>query len=142
MPELKFTIASESELPTLCKNILAFITDQKIIALYAEMGSGKTTLVKEICRQLGSTDHFSSPTYSLVNEYVRPNGNKIYHIDLYRLNIIEEAYQIGIEEYLNSGNYCFIEWPELIETILPYKVVKIAINVTDNIRNVSIFMPD
>src|SRR5204863_308533 len=105
------------------------------------------------CRQLGSTDHFSSPTFSIVNEYnigslsrssdlaEEPKMmRKIYHIDLYRIRTPEEALSVGIEEYLNSSHYCFIEWPELIESILPENRVKILIKPDGYIRNVSIFI--
>lgn len=102
------------------------------------MGAGKTTLIKELCKQLGSEDNFSSPTYSIVNEYTSPHG-KLYHMDCYRLKSAEEALNIGIEDYLNGENYCFVEWPELIEQFLPADVIKISIRTTENIRNVSIF---
>lgn len=102
------------------------------------MGAGKTTLIKELCKQLGSEDNFSSPTYSIVNEYTSPKG-KLYHMDCYRLKSMEEALNIGIEDYLNGEHYCFVEWPELIEQFLPADVIKISIRTTENIRNVSIF---
>ena len=105
------------------------------------MGTGKTTLIKEICRQLGSTDNFSSPTYSIVNEYLIGGSNqKIYHIDLYRLKNIEEALAIGIEEYISGDSYCFIEWPGLIEQLLPPNTVKVDIKFENNMREISIFM--
>ena len=104
------------------------------------MGSGKTTLIKEICKQLGSKDNFSSPTYSIVNEYsVADSSSKIFHIDCYRLKNFEEALAIGMEEYLNGDDYCFVEWPELIESLFPDDVVKISIRTDENVRNVSIF---
>ena len=111
-----------------------------MFAWYAQMGAGKTTLIKEICRQLGSSDHFSSPTYSIVNEYRISEQTKIYHIDLYRLKDVEEALSIGIEDYLYSNYYCFVEWPELVEHLLPEDTVKVTINSDGNIRNVSIFI--
>ena len=126
---------------------------RKVFVCEAPMGSGKTTLIKEICRQLGSHDNFSSPTFSIVNEYsidslpasadfsdAQTSPRKIYHIDLYRLKNTEEARSVGIEEYLYSGNYCFIEWPELIESILPENRVKILMKPDDYVRNVSIFI--
>lgn len=127
------------ELPALAKSILQFAEDRKVFAFYAQMGAGKTTLIKEICRQLGSTDNFSSPTYSVVNEYSGVSNSKIFHIDCYRLKNLEEALSIGMEEYLSGDNFCFIEWPELVELLLPADVVKISIRTDENVRNVSIF---
>jgi tRNA threonylcarbamoyladenosine biosynthesis protein TsaE len=132
----------QEELADVAKEILAFTDDRKIFAFNAEMGAGKTTLIKALCTQLGSHDNFSSPSYSIVNEYMVSSSerSKIYHIDLYRLKDTQEALAIGIEEYLNSGNYCFIEWPELIEPYLPDDRVKIIIEGNENVRNVSIFI--
>ncbi len=142
MKSLEISISSIEELPQLAERILQFGGESKVFAFYAQMGSGKTTLIKEICRQLGSTDSFSSPTYSIVNEYKATghgyNGN-IYHIDCYRLKDVEEALAIGIEDYTDGRSYCFIEWPELIEAYLPTDVIKISITTDGNIRNVSIF---
>jgi len=105
------------------------------------MGAGKTTLIKELCKALGSSDQFSSPTYSVVNEYKIPSKDlSIYHIDLYRLNEIGEALDIGIEEYINENDYCFIEWPELIEPLLPKHCVHVEIKSNENKREIAIFM--
>lgn len=105
------------------------------------MGAGKTTLVKAICQLLGSTDNLSSPSFSIVNEYLSSTQEiKIYHLDLYRLNDVSEAIEAGVQEYLYSDDYCLIEWPELIEPLLPEDVVKISITVMDNTRNVAIFI--
>ena len=112
----------------------------RIFAFYGEMGAGKTTLIKELCRHLSSDDNFSSPTYSIVNEYLTETGRKIYHIDLYRLNDLEEAISLGIQEYLDSGNYVFIEWPELIAVLLPPETVKVDMEVRENMRELSIFI--
>lgn len=90
----------------------------KLWCFYGQMGAGKTTLIKEICAQLGAKDHVSSPTFSLVNEYALANGEKIFHFDFYRINSIEEVYDIGFEDYFYNGNICLVEWPEKIETLL------------------------
>jgi len=105
----------------------------KKFAFYAEMGFGKTTFIKAICNQLGLQKQATSPTYALVNEY-RIKNDYIYHIDLYRLNSIEEALEIGIENYLFDEHYCFIEWPLLIEAILPesFKKVEIQLESSEN----------
>ena len=122
---------SISELTTVAKQLL--LLNQKIMLFNAPMGSGKTTLIKEVCIQLGSTDNFSSPTYQLVNEYIYPKG-KIYHFDLYRLKSINELLDIGFEDYISSNNYCFIEWPSLAEEFLKSDFLKIDITVQQNIR--------
>lgn len=103
---------------------------EKIITFTGEMGVGKTTLIKEICVQLGVKNTTSSPTFSLVNEYSAENGS-IYHFDCYRLKSINEAFDMGIEEYLDSGHWCFIEWPEIIQNLLPTKHTSIKIALID-----------
>jgi tRNA threonylcarbamoyladenosine biosynthesis protein TsaE len=90
------------------------------------MGAGKTTLIKELCKQLQVTDQAASPTFSIVNEYHSPQGN-VYHFDFYRLKEEQEALDLGYEEYFFSGNYCFIEWPEKIPNLLPEEVVSVTI---------------
>lgn len=130
---LNITVPDLKELPGLAEPILRLYDDPKIILLYAPMGAGKTTLIKEFCRSLGSTDNFSSPTYSIVNEYAYPGG-KIYHFDLYRLKDKEELLDLGIEEYLDSGHYCIFEWPELVIDMIKIRYKKIEIEVNGNIR--------
>ena len=110
----------------------------KIILFYGNMGAGKTTLIKEICKQLGVTERVSSPTYSIVNEYDTAN-DKIYHFDLYRMKDEEEAYQVGFEEYLDSGHWIFIEWPDRLKSLMPEEANTITIEIlSDNSRKVSI----
>lgn len=96
------------------------------------MGSGKTTIIKAICESLGAVDIVSSPTFTLVNEYKTASGDSLYHIDFYRIKKTEEAFDFGIEEYLTGKSYCFMEWPELIDDILPEQTVKIRISVGSN----------
>jgi tRNA threonylcarbamoyladenosine biosynthesis protein TsaE len=91
------------------------------------MGAGKTTLIKAICKQLGSIDVVTSPTFTLVNEYNTQSGDTIYHFDFYRIVKIEEVFDFGFEEYLSSGNWCFIEWPELVESLLSENVTNVTI---------------
>lgn len=112
------------------KRIIENVTS-KIILVYGDMGAGKTTLIKSIVKNLGSKDDVSSPTFSIVNEYETIN-DLIYHFDLYRLNDIEEAYNFGIEEYLYSNHWVIIEWPEIIESILPEDINRIDLCINDN----------
>jgi tRNA threonylcarbamoyladenosine biosynthesis protein TsaE len=114
-------------LPEAAAALLKCFPSQKIFVFYGEMGAGKTTFIKQLCEVLGTTEALSSPTYALVNEY-NAASQRIFHMDLYRLNDLEEALQIGIEEYLDDKEaYCFIEWPQLIETLLPLNAVKVSI---------------
>ena len=104
-----------------------------MFCFHAPMGAGKTTFIKALCLQIESDSDFSSPTYSLVNVYNSKHG-KLFHFDLYRLNSLEEGLDIGIEEYIDSGNYCFIEWPDLIEKALLSTYISVEISISDNIR--------
>lgn len=125
-------ISSETELPGVATALLEAAGDQRIFLFDAQMGAGKTTFIKALCRSLGSTDSFSSPTYSIVNEYNCPGG-KIFHFDLYRLKDLGELMDLGIEDYIDSGHYCFFEWPELVkELVSDYLLVEIKVN--GNIR--------
>lgn len=120
-----------NELATVAQEILAYCKNQLFFVFYGEMGSGKTTLIRTLCTQLGTTDTVASPTYALVNEYQLPadgSPSRIYHMDLYRLKSLEEAYDIGIEDYLTDDNAVFlIEWPDIIEPLLPTHFNKVSI---------------
>ncbi len=113
----KILITNLEEIPQAVQQIISILGDQRIVLLNGNLGAGKTTITQQIVKSLGHTGSTSSPTYSLVNEYEGADG-PIYHMDLYRLKDLDEAYDIGIEDYLYSGNYCFIEWPELIMDML------------------------
>jgi tRNA threonylcarbamoyladenosine biosynthesis protein TsaE len=125
----KLILSDLSQLPAVAKQLLQSFDGEKIIAFYGEMGSGKTTLIKAICEELGVKDTISSPTYSIVNEYRTVNGEKVYHFDFYRIKSVDEAYDMGYEEYFYSKAYCFIEWPEKIAELMPltYEKVKITL---------------
>ncbi len=110
-----------------------------IIALYGAMGSGKTTLTKAICAALGVVEDVGSPTFTIVNEYLAANGESLYHFDFYRIKSVAEALDTGIEEYLESGSLCIIEWPEKIEQILPDDTIKVQISVQDDGKRVLTF---
>jgi tRNA threonylcarbamoyladenosine biosynthesis protein TsaE len=119
------------QLPTIAKKIIEHCKDIKNVLFYAEMGAGKTTLIKEIIKQLGVTDNVSSPTFSLVNEYISDNNETIYHFDFYRIEIEEEALDIGIEDYFYKDAWCFIEWPQNIDSYLPENAIVIEIEILD-----------
>jgi tRNA threonylcarbamoyladenosine biosynthesis protein TsaE len=108
-----------------------------VVLLTGEMGAGKTTLMKALCKKLGAKDEVSSPTFSLVNEYKTASG-KIYHFDLYRLKKASELPDMGFEEYLDSGQWCFIEWPQIAEPLLPKNAISLTIEVEEDIRKISV----
>ncbi len=108
--------------------ILEICGSRRIFAIYGTMGAGKTTLVKALCAELGTEDTVKSPTFSIVNEYDSPSG-AIFHFDFYRIKGIGEVYDIGFEEYIDSGSYVFMEWPELIEPLIPEETVSLHISV-------------
>lgn len=131
---MRLQASSLSEIKKVAEEILKATEYRKIVLLNAEMGAGKTTLVKEIALILGVSENVSSPTFSIVNEY---HGNEvIYHFDFYRLEDEDEAYDFGIEEYFDSGNLCLLEWPEKISNLLPSEeeCLKVDIEVKNNIR--------
>lgn len=122
----RFVEVTEEGLEAVAAEILDAYSGYRVFLLQGEMGAGKTTLIKHFCRILGVMDHPSSPTFSIVNEYMSQAG-PVYHMDLYRLQRIEEAWEIGVEEYLYSGHYVFMEWPDLAEHMLPDRVVTIEL---------------
>jgi tRNA threonylcarbamoyladenosine biosynthesis protein TsaE len=132
-PECNIQLNSLAELDTAALQLIEFFKNDRVVLLDAEMGCGKTTLIKALCRALGSTDHFSSPTYALVNEYRFPAG-KIFHFDLYRVKSSAELFDIGIEEYLDSDAFCFVEWPERLIEIIDTDYVVVRIQKDENIR--------
>jgi tRNA threonylcarbamoyladenosine biosynthesis protein TsaE len=123
-----FTINSVEELQTVAKELLFYIRSNPVIAFYGKMGIGKTTLIKAICKEMFVEKTVTSPTFALVNEYKTPSDEMIYHFDFYRINKIEELYDFGYEEYFYSGHYCFVEWPELAENMLPDDTLKISLS--------------
>lgn len=128
---MTFTIDSIDEVAA---QIAEKISTKNVVCFYGSMGAGKTTLIKGICKALGVTDVVASPTFALVNEYRAGNGNPIFHFDFYRINRIEEVYDFGYEEYFyNNQGLCLVEWPELIEDILPKGAVKITISVNPDL---------
>jgi tRNA threonylcarbamoyladenosine biosynthesis protein TsaE len=138
----EITIGSIEELPQVGEMLREASQSCTIWALYGEMGAGKTTLIKEVCKQMGVKDTVTSPTFALVNEYQIPAKGPIYHFDFYRIRDLREAFDMGYEEYFYSGNLCFIEWPEKIEELLPdyLGIVRITRH-EDNSRTILLQIP-
>ncbi|MDO5664394.1 MAG: tRNA (adenosine(37)-N6)-threonylcarbamoyltransferase complex ATPase subunit type 1 TsaE [Bacteroidia bacterium] len=120
------------EINNVAKQFITQIGSKNVFAFYGAMGAGKTTFIKAICEELGVQETITSPTFAIINEYKDAEGNSIYHFDFYRINKLEEAFDFGYEDYFYSGNLCFIEWPELVEPLLPDNTVKVFITETDN----------
>jgi tRNA threonylcarbamoyladenosine biosynthesis protein TsaE len=120
------------DLKKAAKQFIQLIGENKVFAFYGNMGAGKTTFIKAICSELGVKENITSPTFSLVNEYITKSNQSLYHFDCYRLKNIGEAYDIGADEYFDSGQICFIEWPEKIEELLPSGTVNVLIKVLDD----------
>lgn len=131
-------VNSLPELKGAAKELIKQFPEQRVFAFYGKMGAGKTTFIQSVCRVLGSEDNVTSPTFALINEYMDAEMNSIFHFDFYRIKDIEEAFDLGYEDYIYSGNYCLIEWPEMIEPLLPESLVEVKIEVLDdNTRMIS-----
>ena len=121
-----------NHLHRVAEELLATFPVARVFAFYGKMGSGKTTFIQEICKALHSSDRVTSPTFAIVNEYFTGSGMAVYHFDFYRLKNLEEAYDLGYEDYFFSGDYCLIEWPEKVETLLPGEHVKVTLSEEDS----------
>ena len=124
--------ASIQELNTIAEKLINEYPEKRVFALYGKMGAGKTTFIQIICRKLGSTDNVTSPTFALINEYRSGEKGPVYHFDFYRINDMSEAFDLGYEDYFYSGSYCFIEWPEKVEPLLPQDAVTVNIEADEN----------
>ena len=129
---MELIIKDRAHLQKAAETFLQMNTDKRIFAFHGAMGAGKTTIIKAICTALGATDTVTSPTFTLVNEYKTKSGKPIYHIDFYRIKKADEVFDFGIEEYFDSGNYVFMEWPELISGFLPEESVMVYLSVGEN----------
>ncbi|MBQ1673597.1 MAG: tRNA (adenosine(37)-N6)-threonylcarbamoyltransferase complex ATPase subunit type 1 TsaE [Bacteroidales bacterium] len=124
-------INGTQDLPRAARVFLDHIGDSRVIAFYGSMGAGKTTFITALCEALGVRDVVNSPTFTIVNEYRDGAGEPVYHFDFYRINRLSEALDIGLYEYFDSGALCLVEWPEMIEELLPEDVLKVQILVDD-----------
>lgn len=126
---MKITINDINNIRSAAREFVAGMSDGKVFAFYGKMGAGKTTFIKAVCEELGVGDVITSPTFAIVNEYEsETQALTIYHFDFYRIKKIEEVYDMGYEDYFYGGGLCFIEWPELIEELLPEDAVKVTID--------------
>lgn len=126
-----------NELDQVASQLLENYPNKKVFAFYGNMGAGKTTFIKKICNTLGVIDNTSSPTFSVINEYRTKTNEKIFHFDFYRLKNENEAYDLGYEDYFYYNNYCFIEWPEKISSLLPKDIVNVTISVEGEQRKIT-----
>lgn len=131
----RIEIDSLSELGSVAEEILSAMGERRVVLLRGGMGAGKTTLVSRIAAKLGAEDTVTSPTFALVNEYEGREGT-IYHFDFYRINRVEEVFDLGYEEYFYSGELCFVEWPEMVEGLLPDDAMQVRITVGDDQKRI------
>ena len=125
-------IKNLNDIESAAKEFLATVGDKRHFAFYGPMGAGKTTFIKAVCEQLGTTDTVSSPSFAIINEYNSAAG-RIFHFDFYRIKNLEEAYNLGYEDYFFGSDYCFVEWPEKVEELMPehFTIVKITVDDSD-----------
>lgn len=131
MQEITFEINNIEELSKVSDSLISLRDKSNIIAFYGNMGAGKTTLIKNLCQKLGVHDEVNSPTFALVNEYQTENLDSVFHFDFYRIKSLEEVFDIGYEDYFYGGNLCLLEWPELIDPLMPEHFIKVEITLGD-----------
>lgn len=137
--EKVYRVKDLSQLDEVAKDVLSVFSSGRVFALEGQMGAGKTTFTKSLCKALDCKDNVCSPTFAIVNVYLSPKAGEIYHFDFYRLEDVSEAVQIGTEEYFYSGSYCFLEWSERVLPLLPEDVITIKIDVVnENERLISV----
>lgn len=129
---MQIVIESKDSLESAAKQFITQMGDNKVFAFQGDMGAGKTTFIKAVCNELGVTESVASPTFAIINEYKDKEGSSIYHFDFYRINNIEEVFDFGYEDYFYSGNICFIEWPDIVESLLPEDCVRVTIEEQEN----------
>ena len=131
MQEVTFEINNLEELSKVSELLIDWRDYSNIVAFYGNMGAGKTTLIKNLCAKLGVQDEVNSPTFALVNEYQTENLDSVFHFDFYRIKSLEEVFDIGYEDYFYGGNLCLLEWPELIDPLMPEHFIKVEITLGD-----------
>jgi len=124
---MQIKIENKNSVRSAAKQFVNLMGDDKVFAFHGAMGAGKTTFIKALCEELGVTETITSPTFAIINEYKDREGSSIYHFDFYRINKLEEVFDFGYEDYFYSGNVCFIEWPEIVESILPENSIRVSI---------------
>jgi tRNA threonylcarbamoyladenosine biosynthesis protein TsaE len=129
---MKLEIKDLKDIRSAAREFLHEMGDDKVFAFYGSMGAGKTTFIKALCEEMCVTETVTSPTFAIINEYRDKGGRTIYHFDFYRIHKLEEVFDFGYEDYFYSGNLCFIEWPELVESVLPENTLKITILQVEN----------
>ena len=130
---MKITIENTESIAQAARQFVEAMGERRVFAFYGKMGAGKTTFIKAICEAMGVEDTVTSPTFAIVNEYgVNEGFRSVYHFDFYRIKNLREAYDIGYEDYFYSGSPCFIEWPELVEELLPENTVRVSIEVEED----------
>ena len=142
MQEVTFEINNIEDLSQVSDLLIKWRNYSNIVALYGTMGAGKTTLIKNLCNKLGVSDEVNSPTFALVNEYQTENLDSIFHFDFYRIKSLEEVFDIGYEDYFYGGSLCLLEWPELIDPLMPGHFIKVEITLgdTDTSRKIKCLM--
>lgn len=134
---MEFLCDSVEQLPQIAEQIINATGNARVFAFYGTMGAGKTTLIRELCKVLNTSENANSPSFAIINEYTIQNSTSVYHFDFYRIKNESEAFDLGYEDYFYSGNYCFIEWPEKIESLLPPDHVTISIEDLGGQRKIS-----
>lgn len=136
---MRIEIPSVDKIQEAARRFVCQMGDAKVFAFYGKMGAGKTTFIKAICQELGVEDVITSPTFALVNEYTAGDGSPIFHFDFYRVKKLEEVYDMGYEDYFYSGALCLMEWPELVEELLPQDAVAVTIHANaDGSRSIDV----
>ena len=125
-------VNSLEELYGVAEQLVNSFKNERVFSFYGKMGAGKTTFIQAVCKVLGSDDNVTSPTFAIINEYNTAELDSIFHFDFYRIKDIEEAFDLGYEDYIYSGSYCLIEWPEMIEPLLPENMVEVKIEVQED----------
>jgi tRNA threonylcarbamoyladenosine biosynthesis protein TsaE len=132
MNKTEYSASSVADLSGISKQLISDFSVNRVILFYGEMGVGKTTLIKALCKELGVEEATNSPTFSIVNEYLTTLEKSIYHFDFYRIEDEDEVFDMGYEDYFYSNNYCFIEWPEKIRNLLPKNAVKVILELDED----------